>query len=156
MSLDAIFFDVDDTLFSTSEFAHKARLASCEAMAHVGLKLEVEQLMAEQPSSVGFALPVADPKDGLRVGRRRADVRWRCEHVERRQGQYERQREAEILKRTVCFVSGPDGGEAQPCTVAEMMAKLRKMNTADGPGPAPAPKRAGIDYSKWDNLEDSD
>ena len=68
----------------------------------------------------------------------------------------ERQREAEILKRTVCFVSGPDGGEAQPCLVAEMMAKLGKMNTADGPAPAPAPKRTGIDYSKWDNLEDSD
>jgi hypothetical protein len=24
------------------------------------------------------------------------------------------------------------------------------------PKPAPAPKRGGIDYSKWDNLEDSD
>ena len=40
MSVDAIFFDVDDTLFSTSEFARKARRASCEAMQQVGLKLD--------------------------------------------------------------------------------------------------------------------
>lgn len=47
MSLDAIFFDVDDTLFSTSEFAAKARRASCEAMTQVGLTLEIEDLLAE-------------------------------------------------------------------------------------------------------------
>lgn len=47
MSLDAIFFDVDDTLFSTSEFAARARLASCEAMHAVGLKLEPAVLLAE-------------------------------------------------------------------------------------------------------------
>ena len=47
MSLDAIFFDVDDTLFSTSEFARRARRASCEAMHEVGLKLDVEVLEDE-------------------------------------------------------------------------------------------------------------
>lgn len=47
MSLDAIFFDVDDTLFSTSEFAEKARYASCMAMHRAGLKLEPQVLMDE-------------------------------------------------------------------------------------------------------------
>ena len=47
MSIDAIFFDVDDTLFSTSHFATKARRAACEAMTKVGLTLEVDQLEAE-------------------------------------------------------------------------------------------------------------
>lgn len=47
MSLDAIFFDVDDTLFSTSEFARKARRASCEAMAQVGLDIDVGELESE-------------------------------------------------------------------------------------------------------------
>ncbi|MBX3472739.1 MAG: HAD-IA family hydrolase [Planctomycetes bacterium] len=47
MSLDAIFFDVDDTLFSTSEFAEKARFASCAAMHRAGLKLEPQVLMDE-------------------------------------------------------------------------------------------------------------
>lgn len=45
--MDAIFFDVDDTLFSTSEFARLARRAACEAMAEVGLKLPVDQLELE-------------------------------------------------------------------------------------------------------------
>ena len=31
-----------------------------------------------------------------------------------------------------------------------------KPAPAPKPKPAPQPKRAGIDYSKWDNLEDSD
>ena len=47
MSLDAIFFDVDDTLFSTSEFAAKARRAACDAMHEVGLKVEVDTLLTE-------------------------------------------------------------------------------------------------------------
>lgn len=47
MSLDAIFFDVDDTLFSTSAFADKARFASCMAMHQAGLKLEPQVLMDE-------------------------------------------------------------------------------------------------------------
>ena len=53
MSLDAIFFDVDDTLFSTSKFAEGARLASCQAMVDAGLKLDVEALMAELREVVG-------------------------------------------------------------------------------------------------------
>jgi len=47
VSLDAIFFDVDDTLFSTSEFAKKARRASCEAMHNVGLTLDPSALEDE-------------------------------------------------------------------------------------------------------------
>jgi putative hydrolase of the HAD superfamily len=45
--LDAIFFDIDDTLFSTSEFAERARRASVEAMIAVGLKLEPQLLFQE-------------------------------------------------------------------------------------------------------------
>jgi putative hydrolase of the HAD superfamily len=45
--VDAIFFDVDDTLFSTSEFARRARRAACEAMASVGLTLPVEEIEVE-------------------------------------------------------------------------------------------------------------
>jgi putative hydrolase of the HAD superfamily len=45
--VDAIFFDVDDTLFSTSEFARRARRAACEAMASVGLTLPVDQIEDE-------------------------------------------------------------------------------------------------------------
>src|SRR5688572_12875747 len=47
VSLDAIFFDVDDTLFSTSEFAEKARWSSCVAMHQAGLKLDPQVLMDE-------------------------------------------------------------------------------------------------------------
>ena len=46
-ALDAIFFDVDDTLFSTSEFARRARRAAVEAMIEVGLRVEVDQLEGE-------------------------------------------------------------------------------------------------------------
>lgn len=45
--LKAIFFDIDDTLFSTSEFAHKARENAVEAMIRVGLKMRKEPLMRE-------------------------------------------------------------------------------------------------------------
>lgn len=45
--LDAIFFDVDDTLFSTFEFAEKARWASCVAMHAAGLTLEPREIMDE-------------------------------------------------------------------------------------------------------------
>lgn len=47
MSLDAIFFDVDDTLFSTSEFAERARRAACVAMIDVGLRIGLTELEAE-------------------------------------------------------------------------------------------------------------
>lgn len=45
--LDAIFFDVDDTLVWTSEFARLARRASVEAMVEVGLRMEADQLEQE-------------------------------------------------------------------------------------------------------------
>ncbi|HZV01992.1 MAG TPA: TIGR02253 family HAD-type hydrolase [Planctomycetota bacterium] len=45
--LDAIFFDVDDTLFSTSQFAEKAREASVDAMIKVGLEIERDVLLQE-------------------------------------------------------------------------------------------------------------
>lgn len=45
--LDAIFFDIDDTLFSTSVFAEKARRNAVEAMLNVGLKASKEALLKE-------------------------------------------------------------------------------------------------------------
>ena len=45
--LQAIFFDLDDTLYSTSEFAARARLASMEAMVALGLKMPAEELVRE-------------------------------------------------------------------------------------------------------------
>jgi hypothetical protein len=62
---------------------------------------------------------------------------------------------------------------AHTYTVAEATAKFGKMKTSDVPAAQPkrvvpaaaqpkrvvtalAPKHAGVDYSKWDNLEDSD
>lgn len=47
LGLDAIFFDIDDTLFSTSEFAEKAREASVDAMIRVGLDIEKDVLLQE-------------------------------------------------------------------------------------------------------------
>ncbi len=45
--LSAIFFDVDDTLYSTSEFARRARANSIDAMIAAGLKADRDQLLAE-------------------------------------------------------------------------------------------------------------
>lgn len=45
--LKAIFFDIDDTLFSTSDFAARARLAAVEAMRSVGLDYPREYLLRE-------------------------------------------------------------------------------------------------------------
>lgn len=45
--LSAIFFDIDDTLYSTSEFASRARANSVDAMIAAGLAIERGQLMAE-------------------------------------------------------------------------------------------------------------
>ncbi len=39
-TLDAIFFDIDDTLFSTSVFADKARRAAIDAMIQAGLSAD--------------------------------------------------------------------------------------------------------------------
>ncbi|MHC5062678.1 MAG: HAD-IA family hydrolase [Planctomycetota bacterium] len=45
--LDAIFFDIDDTLFSTSVFADKARRAALDAMIAVGLRSDRDSLQRE-------------------------------------------------------------------------------------------------------------
>ena len=45
--LRAIFFDIDDTLYSTSEFSEIARANAVNAMIEVGLSLPREQLTVE-------------------------------------------------------------------------------------------------------------
>lgn len=46
-ALDAIFFDIDDTLFSTSVFAEKARRGAVEAMIAAGMRAEHDVAMRE-------------------------------------------------------------------------------------------------------------
>ncbi len=46
-NLRAVFFDLDDTLYSTSEFSEKARRKSVEAMIQTGLRLDAESLLGE-------------------------------------------------------------------------------------------------------------
>ncbi len=46
-TLAAIFFDIDDTLFSTSVFADKARRAAIDAMISVGLRCDRDSLQKE-------------------------------------------------------------------------------------------------------------
>ena len=45
--LDALFFDIDDTLFSTSVFADKARRAAIDAMINAGLRTTREECIRE-------------------------------------------------------------------------------------------------------------
>ncbi len=45
--LKAIFFDIDGTLFSTSEFALQARKASAEAMVNAGVDMQPDELLQE-------------------------------------------------------------------------------------------------------------
>jgi len=45
--LDALFFDIDDTLFSTSVFADKARRAAVDAMLNAGLRIDRETCKRE-------------------------------------------------------------------------------------------------------------
>jgi putative hydrolase of the HAD superfamily len=45
--LRAIFFDIDDTLFSTSEFAESARRNAARAMVRAGLKVDPEDVLRE-------------------------------------------------------------------------------------------------------------
>ena len=45
--LKAIFFDIDDTLFSTTEFAEKARRGAIQQMIRFGLKVSVEEALHE-------------------------------------------------------------------------------------------------------------
>lgn len=58
--LDAIFFDIDDTLFSTSVFADQARRAAVDAMLRAGLRCErdvalreLQEVIAEFSSNYG-------------------------------------------------------------------------------------------------------
>ena len=58
--LDAIFFDIDDTLFSTTVFADKARRAAIDAMVRCGLQAdrslairELDEVLAEFTSNYG-------------------------------------------------------------------------------------------------------
>lgn len=46
-SLEAIFFDIDDTLFSTSVFADQARRAAVDAMLRAGLRCERDVALRE-------------------------------------------------------------------------------------------------------------
>ena len=45
--LKAVFFDIDDTLYSTSEFAKTARLNSVHAMIRAGLRMKVPECFRE-------------------------------------------------------------------------------------------------------------
>ena len=58
--LDAVFFDIDDTLFSTTVFADKARRAAVDAMVATGLRStreealrELDEVIAEFSSNYG-------------------------------------------------------------------------------------------------------
>ncbi|MGE3171130.1 MAG: HAD-IA family hydrolase [Planctomycetota bacterium] len=58
--LDAIFFDIDDTLFSTTVFADKARRAAIDAMIRAGLRAdrndalrELDEVLTEFSSNYG-------------------------------------------------------------------------------------------------------
>jgi putative hydrolase of the HAD superfamily len=47
MTLRAVFFDIDDTLFATSEFAARARRRAVEAMTSAGLEVDADAAYAE-------------------------------------------------------------------------------------------------------------
>ncbi|WP_419192250.1 HAD-IA family hydrolase [Engelhardtia mirabilis] len=51
--LDAVLFDIDDTLFSTTEFAQRARRASVEAMVAAGLDADPDQVLEELGEIIG-------------------------------------------------------------------------------------------------------
>ena len=45
--LKALFFDIDDTLYSSTDFANKARRQAAQAMVKTGLKIDEESLLEE-------------------------------------------------------------------------------------------------------------
>ncbi len=47
MPLHAIFFDIDDTLYSTTEFARHARRSAVQGMIRAGLRIPEEEALAE-------------------------------------------------------------------------------------------------------------
>lgn len=50
--LAAVLFDIDDTLFSTSEFAAVARRRAVEAMIRVGVRMTVDDLLRELQETI--------------------------------------------------------------------------------------------------------
>ena len=52
-ALDAIFFDIDDTLFSTTVFADKARRAAIDAMVNAGLRVSRDACYRELLEVIG-------------------------------------------------------------------------------------------------------
>lgn len=50
--LKAVLFDVDDTLFSTTEFAMRARRDAVEAMRRQGLRVPVDELLRELTEAI--------------------------------------------------------------------------------------------------------
>jgi len=53
MTIQAILFDLDDTLFATTEFAAHARRRAVEAMVHEGLEVGIDQAYRELIDVVG-------------------------------------------------------------------------------------------------------
>lgn len=53
LKLKAIFFDIDDTLFSTTAFAEKARRNAIEAMIRAGLRVDPDDAMQELKEIIG-------------------------------------------------------------------------------------------------------
>jgi len=51
--LDAIFLDIDDTLYSTSEFARQARENGVRAMIRLGLKIPLRRCLKELDEVIG-------------------------------------------------------------------------------------------------------
>jgi len=51
--LDAIFFDVDDTLYSSTDFAERARARSIDAMIHAGLRTDVSRVRSLLDEVIG-------------------------------------------------------------------------------------------------------
>jgi putative hydrolase of the HAD superfamily len=79
--LDVVFFDVDDTLYSTTAFAQRAREAAIRAMITAGLRVGLEEGMAELGEVVSeFASNYASHFDRLldRLGPERSAGRNRA------------------------------------------------------------------------------
>ena len=74
MSLKAVFFDLDDTLFSTTDFAAQARKAAVDNMRRYGLRLPVDHLIKELQEVIAeFSSNHEQHFDKLRIR-----VRRRC------------------------------------------------------------------------------
>ena len=56
--LDVVLFDIDDTLYSTTEFAHHARRNAIQAMVGAGLDIGVEEGLTELVLTVRPAMVI--------------------------------------------------------------------------------------------------